>query len=456
MHALRALGAAFQARFQYGRLLATDLRGHALVQLGVPESGLQLLAQAHGLATTLGLDANAGAIACASEVYAARVGERPLAEALARLEALASRGGAQDSYSKRNVELELARQYALAGRASDGAALAERIAARPVPDGDRRARVRAILARCFVALLREGAEAAAEHARAARALAEGPLDLGLEAEVAEVEVACLGGAEHLARLVEVRRRIGVSEPLRARPSDRASTILGRALARTPGIVPTLIDAGYLGLLPLALGRAPGRLLFVTETGALVVGDHGDVRLVRELGAATLKLLAALANGAWHEKEALVRDVWGLRTYHPERHASLVHTAVSRLRATLGSAGHWIEARSGAYRLAEGVAFGGEMDEVLVETPVERVDHPDETDPERGEDARIRAFLDREGPTSSTALARALGVSEMTALRRLQALAKEGLVVRTGKARATRYAAVTTTTTTTTTERRSDP
>src|SRR5262249_26775518 len=71
-HVRRALGHAIDARFQYGRLLASDLRGHALVQLGQVRAGLVLLERARDLARSLGLHGNAGAIECALATYRAR------------------------------------------------------------------------------------------------------------------------------------------------------------------------------------------------------------------------------------------------------------------------------------------------------------------------------------------------------------------------------------------------
>ncbi len=57
--------------------------------------------------------------------------------------------------------------------------------------------------------------------------------------------------------------------------------------------------------------------------------------------------------------------------------------------------------------------------------------------QRAADA-IVAFLRREGAVSSTEVASRLGVSEMTALRRLRELVEQGAVERTGKGKNTRY------------------
>ncbi len=53
---------------------------------------------------------------------------------------------------------------------------------------------------------------------------------------------------------------------------------------------------------------------------------------------------------------------------------------------------------------------------------------------------IVSFLVREGSASSTDVATRLGVSEMTALRRLRDLVDQGVVSRSGKGKNTRYRA----------------
>ncbi|MDF2693621.1 MAG: hypothetical protein K0S65_2004 [Labilithrix sp.] len=454
---LRALGAAYEARFQYGRLLATDLRGHALVQMGMPATGLQLLEQACALATHLGLDGNASAIACASAVYAARAGSVPLDDVIARLETIAREAKAQDSYSVRTVELELARQYALGGRSDAAWALLERIAARPAPDGDRRARVRLMLAFALVALLRYGRSSAQTYVSEARSLLAKQDDLGLEADVLRMELACTPDVGARARLDEVEARIGIDTHRPANVEDRVGANITSALSGESAAARDAVDRGYLGLLPISLGRDPAqRIVVLAGDGRLLVGDGGNVRVSADVAPSSLRLLAALADGVWHEKSDLVHRVWELRVYRPERHASVVHTAISRLRATLMTAGHWIEGRGGAYRLAPDVSVitTQRKDDLApcdptdadseVETPIALRTSITEEGGETAapdENAQIAAHLARLGPMSTGELARVLHVSEMTVLRRLKELMLEGRVVRAGRGRATRYQAV---------------
>jgi hypothetical protein len=128
-HVRRSLRHAIDARFQYGRLLASDLRGHALVHVGQVHAGLVLLERARDLGRALDLHGNAGAIECSLAVYRARFGVAPLRRAIEELDALTRGTSAQDSYSRRGVVCELAQQLALAGRGDEAWARLEALSA---------------------------------------------------------------------------------------------------------------------------------------------------------------------------------------------------------------------------------------------------------------------------------------------------------------------------------------
>ncbi|MFO0548772.1 MAG: hypothetical protein U0271_10315 [Polyangiaceae bacterium] len=169
-HALRAQRAAQVARFSYVQMLATDLRGHALVQLGRFQAGTALLEQARGFAERLGFGMNAHAIACSIAIYKAKF--KVSADALAGLEALLARRS-HDSYSKRMLLAQSAIQYALRGRAREARqALAQADEDALRVDG-RRAKVASLLARLYDRALLGGARAATADALAhARDLTE--------------------------------------------------------------------------------------------------------------------------------------------------------------------------------------------------------------------------------------------------------------------------------------------
>jgi DNA-binding winged helix-turn-helix (wHTH) protein len=177
---------------------------------------------------------------------------------------------------------------------------------------------------------------------------------------------------------------------------------------------------------------------------LVVEDHGNVKVIGEPSEGVLRFLSALADGTLHTKEELLAVVWGIACYRPAAHDPVIHTAVSRLRARLGILGHWVEAAPGGYRLARGVEVvnpfeaappssgqlpapkaGGVLSRASL-SPAGRT--PD----------TVLAVLAQNGASSSRDVASQLGVSEMTALRRLREQVEKGAIRRDGKGKNTRY------------------
>lgn len=453
-HALRSLRYAYAARFQYGRLIATDLRGHALIQTGSVRAGLTLLQQAQELAIKLGLSGNAGALACTLALYTASFGTKPIAESIEELERLAASAPARDSYSTRAVKIELARQLALHGRSDSAWGLLDELASRPVPDGDRRTRVRVLLELAFVARLRFGHESALPYLAEARRLLAETDDVTLEAELITIElldsVADEAKLERLAFLVRLsgmaRARAALERHRRAEHADfppddmcedRCGALVLYAAQKPPDGAEFLARAGYYGLIPSALGLLPGKRALLISPSCVLVEDHGNVRALDDVPDSTRRLLRALACGR-REKADLLREVWSLGTYRPNRHDPVIHTAVSRLRAVLGTARHWIEVHDGAYAFAAGVELvelsHGSLLPPSQPPPSEIATTPP---PSLSLFDDVRQLL-ATSAMSTAEIARKMGVSEMTAFRRLRALLDEGLIVRSGRGRSTRY------------------
>ncbi|NVB81551.1 MAG: hypothetical protein HOV81_24365, partial [Kofleriaceae bacterium] len=82
-NALRALHAAHEAKFLYAAMVATDMRGHSLVQMGQLQRGIAMLEQAKKQAHRLGLTNNAYAVDTSIATYVTRF--VPNAESLERV-----------------------------------------------------------------------------------------------------------------------------------------------------------------------------------------------------------------------------------------------------------------------------------------------------------------------------------------------------------------------------------
>jgi hypothetical protein len=469
-HVRRSLRYAIEARFQYGRLLASDLRGHALVQIGQVRAGLALLERARDLARAMELSGNVGAIECSLAIYRARFGVAPLGRAIEELEALTRATSAEDSYSRRAVETELAKALALAGRGDEAWAKLEALSARRIPDGDERARVRFLLSCAAVSRLRYGLESARTYAAEARAALHDDHDLALEVELicAELVVAdARSRAMLLRRLGVLHATTGISraavykavfdegaeaaDAMRVAEfeEDRTGARLADAWSGNQGSLDKLVRDGHLGLLPIASRVSPEAAIVETATERFAIAERGKVRIVDEVPGGPARLLREIGSvsgegRAWHGKESLLAKVWGITRYRPDRHDALVHTAVSRLRGLLGTAGHWIECRDGAYRLAPDVAFSSCVPDVPVAAAPMWRELTREASTEGDAATREQALLVHllaSGACSTADIAVALRVSEMTAFRTLRALVERGLVVRTGKGPSTRYTAV---------------
>ena len=115
----------------------------------------------------------------------------------------------------------------------------------------------------------------------------------------------------------------------------------------------ILRSGLWGLVAEASGLPPSRRIHLFED-AEVLEAEGDVRRLSGLPPRGRSVLTALARRPL-SKEALLAAVWGVPSYRPERHDSVVKTTISRLRAALGRGHMWIETVEGGYGLAEGIS-----------------------------------------------------------------------------------------------------
>lgn len=454
----RALREAVRARFQFGRLLALDLRGHVLVQRGEVSAGLRVLEQAEKLAASLGFEGHRVSIECARLAYENRHGRRDteIESALTRV-AVASVGNV---YALRSAWVELAFRGALAGDAMRGREALDRAAEHTVPESDHRGRARFFVTLAFLSRLDRSRDEARAALDAARRELEAGHDRILLADLLAWD-RVLGTAlfpadaarsESLARVTEsfvarVLASMDGGPPLGV--GDASESPLWTLLASRDPIRARAHGAlrrGWLGLVPLLCAPAdePGRdLVFADES--LVAVDHGTVVHVHKLPGHARELLAALGRGE-RTKEDLIREVWRVGRYSPQHHDGVIHTAVARLRRALGPLGDWIRTTSQGYALQPGVRI-----QSLDAAPGDRAEGLDAPSHDRVADAqpslavssddvgeRIVAMLAR-GPLASGELAERLRISEATALRRLRELIATGRVVRHGSGKRTRYA-----------------
>jgi len=465
-HALRALQAAHEASFVYAAMLATDMRGHSLVQMGQLQRGIAMLEQANKQARRLGLTNNAYAVDTSIATYVTRF--VPHNEALDRVEALLRRR-AHDSYSRRALLTEAAVQRALRGRRS-AAVEALEAADRDALRGDtRRGKVTSFLARLWVTRLQRGPASCRELLDQASELVE-PRDVAFRAELLGFEILVArsaGDGQRRERALDQLRTLWrtthhfyakaalgqFDDQRRASAFDEdALTPVLRAVAwHDHSALSRIVSLGLLGVIPELLGLTPGRrMILIPSEDLLLLEDHGDVIVRHRPPRWCPVLLRILASGD-ASKERIVAGLWGLRAYHPELHDPPVRTTIHRLRTFLQPYVSWIEVSDAGYRTTVPVHLVSGPEQPGAEAaPLWEEGEVPMLEP-RGESLASHSAVAGLAPrqlvlqrleeiehASVPELARSLELSNSTVLRALRSLIEERRVESHGFARATRY------------------
>ncbi len=287
-------------------------------------------------------------------------------------------------------------------------------------------------------LVRHGDTVNAAHARhltARRFLLTGRLDEA-ERAVADLNVSAFPPASRAAIELVVAgvalRRLRTRE---ARNALERATIAAKT-AGIPSLVAEVERASLALETPAArlVGRGTDRLLMLQDVEALLASDALIVdacrNVVRRRGASvplgTRPVLFALARAlgeAWPgdvARDVLLARAFGAR-FVDDSHRARLRVEIGRLRAALGGAAD-IRATKGGFALVPRRAK-----EVLVLARSVEEEH-----------ASVLALLEDGEAWSTSALALALGASQRTLQRVLEALAKEGKVQPFGRGRARRW------------------
>ncbi len=469
-NALRALQAAHAARLLYVQLLGTDLRGHALVQIGQLQRGIALLEQAKRQAHRLELASTAFAVDTSIATYTTRF--MPHREALDRIQELLRRC-AHDPDSQRALLTEAAVQLALRGRCSE-AIEAIKAADRDALHGDtRRGRIASLLARLWITRWQRGPAACRELVEQAAEQIE-PRDVAFRAELLGFDIlvarAIGDGAREQRALDELRALWRASHHFCAKAGlgqydhegrasafdeDAVTPLLRAVVQRDHGALSRIVSLGLLGVVPEMLGLIPSRrIILIPSEDLVLLEDHGDVIARDRPPRWCPPLLRLLASGQ-ASKPQIVAGLWGLHAYRPEVHDPPVRTAVHRLRTFLQPHGDWIESTRGSYRTTVPVHLVSRSEPALATTAPLWEDGEVPAEVPTDQAGRAAAASPAGSPASATSqavyhrlreveqasipqLARSLELSQSTVLRALRTLVAERRVERLGFARATRY------------------
>lgn len=450
---------AIASRDLFARCLATDAIGSVLVGHGDVHLGLTRLKEAKEFARKIGNHSLASAIGISVLLYECEYGLH--ADAVDRLEKALDAKGTEDSFSQANISLELARQYTLRGRFAEAAKTLEAAAENIYANQNRRQEIRLNLRLAELAGRRGEFFQARHFLWFSRRLLHREVDasfelaaLGIERKLAlaegkNAEAAALEkkwnslGEFYSTRDRNLRNRLGLQPSGRENPEDRVHVILSQA-ALAPSLdkrLSPLLDAGFLSEASLALRLPPARraiALLPKNMGLLIQSPERIEWKEEALSSLQAKLLRALAEGKELSKEVLVQKIWGY-TYAPLRHDSMVYAALSGLRKALGPAGSWLHPTENGYHLEAFVTVATEKsEEPALVAPISSVVPDELVSRLNHRQIEILEWIRTVRFVSVADCRKRFGTSEITALRDMDGLRKEGFVVRTGKARATRY------------------
>lgn len=470
--AAKARAAAIRSGDLFARAIATDACGHCRVVAGEIHHGLRLLREAKALAEKMGNGSLANTIAVSLELYDTEFALS--GKGIEVLEARRAAVGTEDSYSLANVGLEIARLYTRAGRLADAAAELEQVAPAIYAQQNRRQEIKLNLRLAELACRRGDLFSARQSLRFLRRLLHREADssfelaaVGLERKIAAAEGRAVEVEALTARWKELAGDFGTTRDdnlrvrlgLLAAEQENREDLVHRALqasrqATDPaGKLRPLLRAGLLCEAATCLSIRPGKTalaLLPGELGLLVCSPRGIHWIENKLSSLQSRLLLLLG-GQGATKEKLIEAAWGYR-YDALRHDAMVYTALSALRKALGPAGELVQATDSGYRLAAPLLSAQRLESESVpaspraqaeekwKAALPRLDLSDEKF-SRLNHRQIEILESLRSSQRFLAVGevrKRFAVSEITALRDLDGLRRLGLVVRNGKARATRY------------------
>lgn len=470
LQAKKALRLALETGDNYMHAFSIDLYGHSLVQIGKRSAGLRKLAEAKALSNR---KTTPDIFTTAKLLYEAESGHRP-STIVSELESAIAIAASDDSYTRANLTLELARQLTLRG---------DWLKARLVLDGisnviygfENRRQESILQLRLAELAYRQGDFSGAQHfTQAARRWLNKISDRAYEVRVLGLEIKIdrklsgrLPAVDALQRLQELANEspYSINARIFARATNERFTSvspgedpLGDLLDHANQLSKTdttqaaqhLLNEGYLGLWPEAMNLTPGASsLVVMENGSWVASRKDGVFYSKPpLSKQNFSLLKCLSNGL-ADKEQLTKIVWGY-DYDPLRHDSMIYTALAALRKALGPIGHWVETRDDGWTLHDrgfAVSFVNKSGENVAAKNVTNdmrdaaSDEFDEAQLNWRQIKALNAGLSKKRtnePWTVPDYKDVFHVSTMTAWRDLDGLAKTGYLKRIGKGRATVY------------------
>lgn len=463
---LRSASAAYEAALEggylYGRALAADLKGHALIQTGDIEHGLRTLEIAEHLASQLGAVWLKETIQASLLGYRARYGiqgENTVQDLLAKLKSLSQ----QDIYTQSALLLDLAQEYIRRGSLMDAKAALNESCRIIYASQNRRHAAILNLRYAYVHYLEGEPHLALNLVRNAITQINPVVDIGIELKLRGFERKLV----HILRVEVCEKTL---EEIVSRLTKKVGEIVAlRILARekNPNHVPVrygedpvgdlwdeirrdkhnaidiCVKTGYLGLLAelLPVPRGSRALYLDLEPGSLTIFDQGNVEHYSGLLSRSLRAILIKIHKGPKTKEDLIEGIWKYK-YHPMRHDALIYSTIAKLRKILGHRSHWVEVSDAGYQLRSEVSVVVQANEPPrsqsngQELPTLPEILPEITLNHRQQ--KIIRYLNKHDLIDTSKCKAIFNTSEITASRDLSELHRLRLIERVGRGRATRY------------------
>jgi len=471
----RALACARQAEFPMGILFSQDLLAHLYFNQGQVGKSFQTFEKFQRLAKSMGQMAMLQTSKAAEMIYRCQVfsslqkewPENVLNAALATLDL-------KDTYSHANLVLEVSRHLIMAGKMSEASEMINKAYGPIFAHRHRRQTAEVNLRLAYIFWWQGQGVQALSLLRSSEANLDARVDhvQAMQVEGLERSVwrsisghgqsgAMVSGRERISRerfrsFINFRidaRLAGEARNVFTRGQDPLGDLMDDLSSRREASVGQALRWGRLGLLHLYYGVAPGEVVLICDRkeSRLLSFCRGDVDVgTLRWSAPLLKMLQLLTSGV-QSKESLVFQAFGYN-YIPEHHDSLLYANIARLRKALGANTRLLELYEGGYRLATNTILRivpemKEHRELAHLKPRLRTQATARLLDESSDDFTLnsrqilllrlmkkknRAFI------SAREHAKANDISLVTAFRDLRELEARQLIVRHGRARATRY------------------
>jgi tetratricopeptide (TPR) repeat protein len=464
--AAKAATISYGIAFTFGELIARDMLGGSLEQIGEISLAIKEFGRALAAATSLGHGSFAAASLISLTCLKVKFGY--VKNPLRLLKATLTHVKPEDTYSTSSLKLEIVRQYLLRGQIKDAEEVLQECSEMIYASQNLRQTFDLHLRWSFLMYCRGQYHQALTFIQVAERSLDKKTDQHSLAKLFGLRLKTMSmlnmpvpvnhnyhGDSTNSRIVNRHSQAFV--PAKAGEDKIADVIDVIAQGTKKSALAAIVksEAWYFLADVLDLKRQKSYLILgVDKPGSLTVLHEGEVyHPRREIGGYQFKLLRLIAISP-QTKQAIVESVWEYR-YSPERHDGIVYSTVSALRRLLGEFGSWIEMDDDRYRLNSEVtllmlqAQPLEPDTARAEIPGAQIipsgqmstsfdNLPFKVELNFRQNNWVFNQSIRINPFGITDYRKFFSISTMTAFRDIHGLIELGYLKRTGYGRATRY------------------